>query len=95
MVNISKSLKKNMRMQAKALDGMIDKYVKEIKSNSKAVEVALEKFLESEGIQVSESEYTEIKRLANTMNALDEALLSVSKPVEKPVKKKKPKRRKK
>lgn len=76
---------------------MIDKSIKELKANSKAVETALEAFLESEGIDVSEKEINEIKQLTNTMSELDKVLLSVqTKPVEKKktVKKKKATRRK-
>lgn len=64
---------------------LIDKSLQEIKANSKAVEEALEKFLQEKGVEVSDSEYNELKRLTNTMDELDYALVKLS---EAPVRKK-------
>lgn len=74
-------------------DDMLNKSIKELKSNSKAVELAIEELLKQEGIQVSEKEYREIKQLTDTMNELDYVLLNMQevKPKTKP--KAKPKRK--
>lgn len=74
---------------------LIDKSLQEIKANSKAVEEALEKFLGEEGIEISDSEYNELKRLTNTMDELDYALVKLSEaPLKKKPTKKKTKKKK-
>lgn len=60
------------------LEKMIDKSLDELKANSKAVEMALEKLLEQEGIEISPQEFSEIKYLTDTMNDLDELLLTLA-----------------
>lgn len=86
-----------MAKRTNPIQQMIDKSIKELKTNSKMVEKALETFLESEGIEVSEKEFREIQQLTNTMNELDKVLLEVStsKPKKSPKKKGVKKRRKK
>ena len=78
------------------LEKMIDKSLDELKENSKSVEAALEKLLKEEGIEISLQEYQEIKYLTDTMNELDELLLTLTqKPkAQKKKSKKKTKRRK-
>lgn len=79
------------------LEKIIDKSLDELKANSKAVETALEKLLEQEGIEISSQEFSEIKYLTDTMNDLDELLLTLAKKPEvkkKAKPKKKAKRRK-
>lgn len=76
---------------------IVDKSISDLKANSEAVEKAIEEFLKQEGVVVSDSEYNEIKQLTDTMNELDDALLTLtaSKPKSKPkTKKRKTKRRK-
>lgn len=74
---------------------LIDKSLQEIKANSKAVEEALEKFLGEKGIEISDSEYNELKRLTNTMDELDYALVKLSEaPLKKKPTKKKTKKKK-
>jgi len=74
------------------LEKMIDKSLEELKANSKAVEKAIEKLLKEEGIDVSEQEYMEIKRLIDTSNELDSILLKLTE--SQPKKKTKSKKRK-
>jgi type IV secretory pathway VirB4 component len=74
------------------IEKMIDKSIDELKANSKAVETALEKLLKQEGIEISSQEFSEIKYLTDTMNDLDELLLTLTKQPEK--KKVKPKKKK-
>ena len=74
---------------------VLDKSIKELNDNSKAVEMALEKFLSQEGIEISSQEFYEIKQLTDTMSELDDAILSLTiQPTKKSKTKKKPKRRK-
>ncbi len=82
-----------MAKKLNPFDDMLNKSIKELKSNSKAVELAIEELLKQEGIQVSEKEYREIKQLTDTMNELDYVLLNMQevKPKTKP--KAKPKRK--
>ena len=82
-----------MAKKLNPFDDMLNKSIKELKSNSKAVELAIEELLKQEGIQVSEKEYKEIKQLTDTMNELDYVLLNMQevKPKTKP--KAKPKRK--
>ena len=72
------------------LEKMIDKSIKELNDNARAVEAALEKIAMQEGIEISEQEYSEIKYLTDTMSELDELLLSLN---NRPVTKKKPKKK--
>lgn len=60
------------------MDVLLNKSINELKANSKAVEDAIEAFLESEGIQVSESEYLEIKHLTDVMDKLDSVLVKAN-----------------
>ena len=87
-----------MAKKLNPFDDMLNKSIKELKSNSKAVELAIEELLKQEGIQVSEKEYREIKQLTDTMNELDYVLLNMQevKPKTKPKakSKRKAKRRK-
>ena len=88
-----------MAKKINPFDDMLNKSIKELKANSKAVEMAIEGLLKQEGIDVSEKEFKEIKQLTDTMNELDsvlykmqEALVKKNKPKAKP--KRKAKRRK-
>lgn len=84
-----------MAKKTNPIQSMIDKSIKELKANSKMVEKALETFLASEGIEISEKEFREIQQLTNTMDELDKVLLEVSVPKsKKPVKKKRTSKRK-
>lgn len=83
-----------MAKKTNPIQSMIDKSIKELKANSKMVEKALETFLASEGIEISEKEFREIQQLTNTMDELDKVLLEVSVPKsKKPVKKKRTSKR--
>ena len=74
---------------------ILDKSIEELNINSKAIETALEKFLEQEGIDISSEEFNEVKRLTDTMNELDNTLLALTtKPAVKPKAKPKKKKRK-
>jgi len=75
---------------------VLDKSIKELNDNSKAVEKALETFLKQEGVEISEEEFNEIKQLTDTMNELDDTILELAKKpeVKKPKAKKKTKRKK-
>lgn len=87
---------KNLKKPNPMLE-VLDKSIKELNDNSKAVERALETFLKQSGIEISESEFNEIKQLTDTMNELDNTILKLTKKPEviKPVKKKKRTKRKK
>ena len=87
---------KNLKKPNPMLE-VLDKSIKELNDNSKAVERALETFLKQSGIEMSESEFNEIKQLTDTMNELDNTILKLTKKPEviKPVKKKKRTKRKK
>lgn len=75
------------------IDALLNKSIKELKANSKAMEQAIENLLEQDGIKVSESEFSEIRKLTNTMDELDSVLYTLNNAPEKP--KAKPKKRKK
>jgi hypothetical protein len=77
-----------MAKKINPFDDMLNKSIKELKANSKAVEMAIEGLLKQEGIDVSEKEFKEIKQLTDTMNELDSVLYKMQ---EAPVKKNKPK----
>ena len=77
-----------MAKKINPFDDMLNKSIKELKANSKAVEMAIEGLLKQEGIDVSEKEFKEIKQLTDTMNELDSVLYNIQ---EAPVKKNKPK----
>lgn len=87
---------KNLKKPNPMLE-VLDKSIKELNDNSKAVERALETFLKQSGIEISESEFNEIKQLTDTMNELDNTILKLTKKPEvtKPTKKKKRTKRKK
>lgn len=87
---------KNLKKPNPMLE-VLDKSIKELNDNSKAVERALETFLKQSGIEISESEFNEIKQLTDTMNELDNTILKLTKKPEatKPIKKKKRTKRKK
>lgn len=85
--------------KANPFDNLLSKSIRSLKANSKAVEKAIEKLLNEEGIEVSEKEYREIKQLTDTMSELDSVLLSVEntpqyRPKKKSTKKKKAVRKK-
>ena len=82
-----------MAKKLNPFDDMLNKSIKELKSNSKAVELAIEELLKQEGIQVSEKEYREIKQLTDTMNELDYVLLNMQEVKLKTKPKAKPKRK--
>lgn len=76
------------------INALLNKSIQELQENSKAVEEALESILKQDGVEISAKEYTEIKQLTDTMNALDSVILSVEekdakRANKKPVKKKK------
>ena len=75
---------------------IIDQSIEKLNANSKAVECALEKLAQQEGIEISSEEYNEIKYLTDTMAQLDEVILNlINKPKAKPKKRKKKSRRRK
>ena len=82
-----------MAKKLNPFDDMLNKSIKELKSNSKAVELAIEELLKQEGIQVSEKEYREIKQLTDNMNELDYVLLNMQEVKLKTKPKAKPKRK--
>lgn len=82
-----------MAKKINPFDDMLNKSIKELKANSKAVEMAIEGLLKQEGIDVSEKEYREIRQLTDTMNELDSVLLNIQET--KPKAKPKPKAKKK
>lgn len=75
------------------IDGLLDKSIKELNENSKAIEKALEDILKQEGIEISKNEYLSISYLTNAMNEIDNLLLNST--TKKTKKKKKLKKRKK
>ena len=87
---------KKKKRESNPIEKMIDKSLDELKANSKAVEKAIETLLEQEGIEVSQQEFNEIKYLTDTMNELDDLLLTLAdKPESKKSKPKKKAKRKK